>query len=66
MEVRFQTKKESKQQQQQVFLNLSGEERFMKFLDLSRTINRLPVKTRNSFEHRYKGNFLLTEKDKKK
>lgn len=66
MEIKFQTKKESKLQQQQAFLNLSGEERFMKFLELSRTINRLPMKNRNSFEQRYKSNFLLTEKNKKK
>lgn len=65
MEIRFQTKKESKQQQEEAFLNLSGEERFMKFLQLSRTINRLPLKNINSFEERNEGNFLLTDINRK-
>ena len=60
MEVKFQTKAESKKQQQEEFLKLSGGERFMRFLELSRAINRImPVKNRKSFEERYKGNFLM-------
>lgn len=64
MEVRFQTKEESKRLQQEAFLKLSGGERFQQFLLLSRTINRMfPPKNKKSFEERYKGNFLLIHKD---
>jgi hypothetical protein len=64
MEVRFQSKEESKQQQQEAFMKLSGGERFQQFLLLSRTINRMfPPKNKPSFEERYKGNFLLIHKD---
>jgi hypothetical protein len=64
MEIRFQTKEESKHQQEEEFLKLSGEERIMRFLQLSRRINRLmPVNDRMSFEDRNKGNFLLIHKD---
>jgi len=64
MEVKFQTKEESKHQQQEEFLKLSGGERFLKFLELSRRINKLfPPKNPLSFEERYKGNFLLIHKD---
>lgn len=66
MQVTFQTKAESKRQQQEAFLNLTGGERFMSFLELSRAINRLfPVKNKVSFEERYKDNFLLIHKDLK-
>jgi len=64
MEIKFQTKEESKQQQREAFLKLSGGERFMRFLELSRAINRImPVKDRVSFEERNKGNFLMIHKD---
>ena len=64
MQITFQTKSESKRQQQEAFLKLSGGERFMIFLELSRKINQLfPVKNKVSFEERYKGNFLLIHKD---
>ena len=63
MEVKFQTKEESKRKQQEEFLKLSGGERFMRFLELSRRINRIPSKHQMSFEERNKGNFMLT-KDK--
>lgn len=66
MEIKFQTKAESKQQQQEAFLKLSGAERFMQFLALSRAINRImPVKSKLSFEERYKGNFLMIHPDLK-
>lgn len=64
MQIRFQTKEESKRQQREAFLKLSGAERFMRFLELSRAINRImPVKDRVSFEERNKGNFLMIHKD---
>lgn len=64
MEIRFQTKIESKKLQQEAFLKLSSEERFMRFLKLSRKINKLfPPKDKLSFEERNKGNFLLIHKD---
>lgn len=66
MELHFQTKEESKKRQQEEFLKLSGEERFMQFLKLSRKINKLfPPKDKLSFEERNKGNFLLIHKDLK-
>lgn len=64
MEVKFQSKAESKRQQQEAFLKLSGEERFLQFLKLLRRINKLfPPKDELSFEERNKGNFLLIHKD---
>lgn len=67
MEIRFQTKEESNRQQQEEFLNLSGANRFFRFLELSRAINRvMPVKDKLSFEEKYKDNFLLIHKDLKK
>lgn len=66
MTIKFQTKAESKSQQKEEFLKLSGAERFIRFLELSRAINRIiPVKNKQSFEERYKGNFLLIHKDLK-
>ena len=66
MKVKFQSKEESKKQQQQEFLKLSGAERFFRFLEMSRAINSImPVKDRLSFEQRNKGNFLLIHKDLK-
>lgn len=66
MQIRFQSKEESKRQQQEAFLKLSGAERFIHFLALSRAINRImPVKNRMSFEERYKGNFLMIHPDLK-
>jgi hypothetical protein len=64
MEIRFQTKEESKKLQKEAFLKLSGEERFIQFLKLSRRINKLfQPKDKLSFEERNKGNFLLIHKD---
>ena len=64
MQVFFRTKEESKQQQQDEFLALSGAEGLLKFLELSRRLNSLmPVKNKISFEERNKGNFLLIHKD---
>jgi hypothetical protein len=64
MEIKFQTNEESKQQQREAFLELSGSERFMRFLELSRAINRImPIKDKVSFEERNKGNFLMIHKD---
>ena len=64
MQIRFQSKEESKRQQREAFLKLSGAERFMRFLELSRAINRImPVKNKMSFEERNKGNFLMIHKD---
>ena len=66
MEVKFQTKEESNRQQRKEFLSLSKSERFFRFLQLSRAINRImPVKDELSFEERYKDNFLLIHKDLK-
>ncbi len=51
MEIKFKSKTESKKQQQEAFLKLSGEERFLQFLKLSLRINKLfPPKDELSFE----------------
>lgn len=64
MEVKFQTKEESNKEQQHAFLKLSGDERIMRFLQLSRRIIcLLPVKDKISFEDRNEGNFLLIHKE---
>lgn len=61
MEIRFLTKEESNQIRKEEFLALSGAERFMAFLALSRKINRIfPVK--ESFEDRTIHNFILERK----
>ena len=66
MQIQFRSKEESNRQRQDEFLALSGSERFLRFLELSREINRImPVKEKISFEERYKGNFLLIHKDLK-
>lgn len=47
MDIKFQTKEESKQQQLEAFLKLSGGERVWRFFWLSHQINRLPRKQKN-------------------
>jgi hypothetical protein len=54
MEIRFLTKEESKKEQLEAFLKLSGAERFYSFLELSRTIlkkfpTQIPEKETNNF-----------------
>ncbi len=44
MEIRFQTKEESKKHQLEEFLKLSGGERVWRFFSLSAQINSLPQK----------------------
>jgi hypothetical protein len=46
MEIKFQTKEESKKQQLEEFLRLSGAERVWRFFLLSAQINRLPRKNK--------------------
>ena len=66
MQIRFLTKAESKQQQEEDFLKLSGGERFMRFLELSRRVNALfSPKNKLSFEEKNKGNFLMIHPDLK-
>ncbi len=61
MEITFLTKEESNEIRKEEFLALTGTERFMAFLALSRKINKLfPPKV--SFEDRTKGNFILSRK----
>ncbi|PRY86728.1 hypothetical protein [Mongoliibacter ruber] len=45
MEIKFQTKKESKQEQQEAFLKLEPIERFNSFLDLCENVLKFPSKT---------------------
>lgn len=61
MEIRFQTKEESNQQQQQDFLKLSKVERFYSFLRLSERISKFPVKNK---QNKNKDNFLIVIKPK--
>lgn len=44
MEIRFLTKEQSKKQQLEDFLKLSGAERFYRFLELSERISKFPTK----------------------
>ena len=61
MEIRFQTKKESKVLQEKAFLALSPIERIYSFLRLSRQVNRFPTKSKK----RDKGNFVIELKQEK-
>jgi hypothetical protein len=63
MEIRFQTKEESNQLQQEDFLKLSGAERIQSFLKLSRRINQLfPPKEEVKINPK---NFIIYPKAKK-
>ncbi len=46
MEIKFQTKEESKKQQLKEFLKLSGGERVWRFFSLCAQINRFPTKSK--------------------
>lgn len=46
MEIRFQTKEESKRQQEEAFLKLSKSERVWRFFELMQKSKSLPVKER--------------------
>lgn len=56
MEITFQTKEESNHKQQEDFLKLSGSDRIALFFELSKKLNRLPVKNKID---KNKGNFIL-------
>lgn len=53
MEVKFQTKEESKQQQLEAFLKLSGGERVWRFFWLSSQLNCLPRKNVNEKSYNF-------------
>jgi hypothetical protein len=55
------TKEESNKIRQEEFLALSGEERILSFLKLSRRINQL-FPSEKTFEERTKGNFIMKRK----
>jgi len=62
MEIRFLTKEESKKQQLEDFLKLSGAERFRRFLELSRMIlKKFPTKA----IEKENNNFVLEKKNGK-
>lgn len=46
MEIKYQTKEQSKQQQQDDFLKLSKAERIYAFLSLMERVNQFPVKNK--------------------
>lgn len=56
MEVLFQTKLESKNNQQKAFLKLSGVDRIASFFELSKKINKFPLKNKVD---KTIGNFIL-------
>ena len=56
MNIRFQTKKESNDQQEKGFLKLTGSQRFYAFLDLSYRLRNLPIKNKEESDN----NFLIT------
>jgi hypothetical protein len=61
MLMRFLTKEESNKIRQEEFLALSGEERILSFLKLSRRINQL-FPSEKTFEERTKGDFIMKRK----
>lgn len=63
MEIRFLTKEESKKEQLEAFLKLSGAERFYSFLELSRTILK---KFPTQITEKETNNFVLEKKNGKK
>lgn len=56
MEIKFQTKEESNQQQQEAFLKLSKVERFYNFLNLMERMTQFPTKNKI---HKNKDNFII-------
>ena len=50
MEIKFQSKEESKKHQEEEFLALSREERFLRFIELSNSILKFPSKSDESDE----------------
>jgi hypothetical protein len=56
MEIKFQTKEESNQQQQEAFLKLSKVERFYNFLNLMERMTQFP--TKNKID-KNKDNFII-------
>lgn len=56
MEIKFQTKEESKQIQREEFLKLKPADRFFTFLKLSRKILKYPTKAKDTIN---KDNFIL-------
>lgn len=63
MEIRFLTKEESKKEQLEAFLKLSGAERFYSFLELSRVILR---KFPTQITEKESNNFVIEKKNGKK
>lgn len=61
MKITFQTKEESNQKQIDDFLKLSKTERFYKFLQLSESMARFPVKNKVD---KNKNNFIIHIKPK--
>lgn len=55
MEVKFKTKEESKKEQLDAFLALSGAERVMLFLRMSKRLKRFPTK----YKKDYSKNFVI-------
>ena len=58
MEIKFQSKEESNKRQEEEFLALSREERFLRFIELSNSILKFPSKTDKSDD----SNFQLIRK----
>lgn len=63
MEIRFQTKEESNNQQREDFLKLSGVERVYAFWRLMERMSRFPVKNKLT---KNKSNFIIELKPKSK
>jgi hypothetical protein len=59
MKLIFQTKEESNAKQREAFLKLSGAERLVAFFELSRKINRFPLKVKID---KTIGNFIIEKK----
>jgi hypothetical protein len=57
MEIRYQSKSESKKEQQEAFLKLPPIDRFYNFLDLCERLRKFPV--RKNIEKATAGNFVI-------
>lgn len=55
MQIKFQTKEESKKEQQKAFLKLSGAERVWRFFKLCAEVNDFPTK----YKKEKTGNFVI-------
>ena len=62
MQIRFNTKEESKKEQQEAFLKLSKSERFLLFLKMSKIFNQMSTKRVYDFKNNFVIDFTNNDK----